>query len=113
MKVTCHCENIEIEVDAPTQLTTCNCSICRRYQALWGYYSPQDVSIKIGEGGSQAYIWGDRGIDFVHCVVCGCVTHYQSVEGQANPVVAVNFRMVREQEFVDVPRRFFDGEAMS
>ncbi len=39
--------------------------------------------------------------------------HYQTVEGQANPVVAVNFRMVREQELVDVPRRFFDGDAMN
>jgi hypothetical protein len=35
----CHCGAIKVKVASkPRQLTSCNCSICRRYGTLWGYY---------------------------------------------------------------------------
>jgi hypothetical protein len=35
----CHCGSIKVKVASkPRQLTSCNCSICRRDGTLWGYY---------------------------------------------------------------------------
>src|SRR5450759_179867 len=42
----CHCGAVHLAIDAPPEtLTECNCSICRRYGALWAYYSPKQVRI--------------------------------------------------------------------
>jgi hypothetical protein len=61
----CHCGDVEITADAlPEILGDCNCSICRRYKALWGYYAPGSVSIKTRGDATAAYIWGDREVAF-------------------------------------------------
>lgn len=110
MKITCHCRNIEIEVTTPVQVTSCNCSICSRYNALWGYYKPEQVTISVGTAGQESYIWGDRELEFVRCSKCGCVTHYRTAPGQPDPRIAVNFRMAQEGEVENVAVRFFDGK---
>jgi hypothetical protein len=36
----CHCGAAKLEIlDVPEEVTDCHCSICRRYAALWAYYS--------------------------------------------------------------------------
>ena len=109
MKLSCHCGNIAIEVEPPLQVTSCNCSVCGRYQSLWGYYSPDKVTVSIGAGKSSPYIWRDKEIAFIHCPVCGCVTHYETLAGQPDPKIAVNFRMAGESEVANIPVRHFDG----
>jgi hypothetical protein len=38
MKGTCHCGNVTWTLDTPPEsVTACNCTICRRYGALWAY----------------------------------------------------------------------------
>lgn len=38
-KASCHCGKVRIEIGTlPATVTDCNCSLCRRYGALWGYY---------------------------------------------------------------------------
>jgi len=40
----CDCGAVQIELDdAPDEVTTCNCGICRRYGALWSYFDPKQV----------------------------------------------------------------------
>jgi hypothetical protein len=40
----CHCGSIRLEVDAPpSEVTECNCSLCRRYGVLWAYCPPRQV----------------------------------------------------------------------
>ena len=40
----CHCGSVRLEVDSPpSEVTECNCSICRRYGVLWAYYPPHQV----------------------------------------------------------------------
>ncbi len=71
MSIECHCKNIKIKPDHfPEELTDCNCSICRRYNSLWGYYHPNQVNIEIGDSGSSGYLWNDKCIEFVHCNRC-------------------------------------------
>ena len=52
----CHCGSVRIHVRrAPRTVTSCNCSICRRYGALWAYYSASSVQIEAPKGGLSSY----------------------------------------------------------
>ena len=105
-RATCHCGNITIEVNqAPDIVTDCHCSICRRYAALWAYYAPDEVVISHREQASQFYIWGDRDIEFHHCTLCHCITHYQTTEQCDVDVVAVNARMFNDLPIDSIPVR--------
>lgn len=74
---TCHCGDITLQTSQKTAtLTQCNCSICRRYGAMWAYYSRKSVSITAKPGSLKPYHWGDGKIDFYHCTRSGCVTHH-------------------------------------
>ena len=108
MEVTCHCNNVTITVDKPTQITQCNCSICSRYMSLWGYYAIGSPKIEIGDFGTHAYTRGAAELRFMRCANCGCVTHYQTNEGHADPRIAINFALARTQ-VADVQIRYFDG----
>lgn len=56
MELSCDCGSIEITVTKPDQVTVCNCAICSRYQALWGYYSPGAVKVRMGGMGGGTHI---------------------------------------------------------
>lgn len=110
MELTCHCGNIKIEVAPPEQVTICNCSICSRYNTLWGYYQPEGVQIEVGEKGEDFYIRGDRELEFVRCKNCGCITHYRTVEDAKDQIVGINFRMSQDEQIAKLPIRYFDGK---
>lgn len=112
MKVTCHCGNIEISIEPPAQVTQCNCSICSRYNVLWGYYDPDKAAVNIGPGGEDIYSWGDQELEFIRCKECGCVTHYRTVKGSGDPKIAVNFRMAGEAEVSGISVRYFNGKEL-
>ena len=109
--LTCHCKNISITVKkSPETVTQCNCSICSRYDALWGYYPPNQVAVVFDKQQSTTYRWGDGCIDFHHCPSCGCITHYTTTEKVEHKKTAVNFRLMNESERQFIPVRKFDGK---
>jgi hypothetical protein len=109
INASCHCGAIQLEIDAPPEaLTDCNCSICRRYGVLWAYYSPQQVHIKPSSGATDAYVWGDRTIEFHRCKTCGCITHWAAID----PAVArmgVNARLMHPEILRPLRIRKLDG----
>jgi hypothetical protein len=91
---------------APSELTSCNCSICRRLGTLWAYYSPSDVRIT---GATATYRWGNQTLDFHHCPACGCTTHWSPLANRAQDRMGVNARLLAP-EVVDAARvRRLDG----
>lgn len=71
----CHCGAVTLSLAAaPTEVTDCNCSLCRRYGVLWAYCSGNDVVIS--EGPTDTYAWNGRHVDFHRCRTCGCLTHW-------------------------------------
>lgn len=87
----CHCGAVQLEVPtAPTELTSCNCSICRRIGGLWSYYSPKLVTIT---GPTATYRSGDKTLDLHHCATCGCTTHWTSIDPTRDRM-GVNIRMM-------------------
>lgn len=108
----CHCGAVSLEINRkPRQLTECNCSICRRYGALWAYYTRKTVRITCSTPESlSAYMWGNKSIEFYHCAKCGCVVFYErSKKIGEKTTVAVNARMLRPQEIAHVRIRKLDG----
>ena len=110
LSASCHCGRIQIKVPAPSAfLIDCNCSICRRYGALWACYSLKQVEIIGHPEHSVAYLWGKQSIQTMHCAVCGCVTHWEALSNESDRKMAVNARNFEAGAWIDVPIRHFDG----
>lgn len=110
LNASCHCGAVQIEIDRkPTSLTECTCSICRRYAALWAYCTAKTARVTAPSGVLVAYLCNDRVIDFYHCKICGCLTHYEEIEKSDDGRVVVNARMFPPEEIRDVKVRTFDG----
>jgi hypothetical protein len=90
----CHCGSIRIDIDSPpTEVTDCNCSICRRYGALWAYYSLRQVRFTPADPRTDVYMWDDRSLQFHRCKICGCVTHWAPVD-KAHDRMGINARLM-------------------
>ena len=101
----CHCGAVRLEAfRAPRQLTDCNCSICRRYGALWAYYSQTTARVVRARAGTRAYTRPGGQLAFHHCVRCGCLTHYT-----AGRRLALNARMLPPEQLAGVRVRRLDG----
>jgi hypothetical protein len=111
MTGSCHCGQVTIRLKAPvTEVTSCNCSICKRSGGLWTYCAPQDVTIE-GEAETDRYIWGDKTLALVRCRTCGCITHWRPLQDGASRM-GINARMLDGIDLTAMPVRQFDGASM-
>ena len=75
----CVCGAVRLAITrAPDELVDCNCSICRRYGALWAYYPLKDVIVPGGL--TDTFMRGPKKIEFHRCKTCGCVTHWSPTD---------------------------------
>jgi hypothetical protein len=103
----CHCGAVTLDVArAPTEVTSCNCSICRRLGTLWAYYAPADVRVT---GATATYQWGDKTIDFHHCATCGCTTHWSPRDNRAADRMGINARLLAPEVQTAARVRRLDG----
>jgi len=79
---------------APEWVVDCNCSLCRRYGALWAYYRPGEVVIVRGSDHMDVYAWGERSLGFHRCRTCGCLTHHSALDSTPPRIRGVNVRMI-------------------
>ena len=99
----CHCDAVRLEMEsAPEEVTDCNCTICRRYGALWAYYPLKDV--RVTNVATDIYMWNKREIEFHRRKHCGCVTHYKS-----HHRIGVNARLMAPEVLARARVRPFDG----
>lgn len=106
----CHCGNIRITFPELTDtVSSCNCSLCRRYGALWAYFTRAQVTLEADSSRLARYRWGDCTIDFWFCAGCGCLTHYTSVDEGPGSRFAVNARMLPPNRIASLKIRHFDG----
>ncbi len=106
MEASCHCGKVKVEAPRPRGLTECNCSICRRYGALWAYYTRPSVRIEAAPRALKGYSWGSKAILFQHCAACGCVVFY---ERERDRRIGVNARMFPPREIASVRIKQLDG----
>jgi hypothetical protein len=107
---TCHCGMIRILVrQLPRTVTSCNCSICRRYGALWAYYKPSSVTVIAPKSALSKYSWNRKVRDYHRCKRCGCVTHYTYRGKQRDSTIGVNATNFEPSALVGVRIRHLDG----
>ena len=112
LTASCHCGAIKVEVPRkPRRLTSCNCSICRRYGALWAYFAASSVTIDAPKDGLSKYSWNRKIRAYYRCKKCGCVTHYAYRTKRRDSTVAVNAVNFEPSALVGVRIRHLDGAA--
>jgi hypothetical protein len=110
ISASCHCGAVRIEVPAPpATLTNCNCSLCRRYGALWAYYPVDAVRVTGHPEHTAGYVWGDKTLRTVRCATCGCITHWEPLQPTADGKLGVNMRNFDPDALGAVRLRRFDG----
>ena len=117
-ELSCHCGEIRIALPRPPDIIhACNCSLCSKAGADWGYYDPTEVSVT-GQG--AAYVRPDRedpGAAIHFCRTCGSTTHFTltpaAVARFGDRVLGVNMRLAEPGALAGVELRFPDGRAWS
>ncbi|MDY0743643.1 hypothetical protein SNE35_03965 [Paucibacter sp. R3-3] len=101
---------MRIEVaGSPEYLIDCNCSICRRYGALWAFYELRQSRIEGAAEHADGYIWGEKTISTFHCRHCGCVTHWEPLALRPDSKFSINARLLEPSAIEGVRVRRFDG----
>ena len=92
----------------PESATACNCTVCRRYGALWAYdYENEGISFS---GSTKIYVRG-KAIEFHFCPSCGCVALWraQRSDEQGRRRIAVNLRLTEPEPIASLPIDHFEG----
>lgn len=116
LHLTCLCGRIRVEIaKRPDFIHECNCTLCSKSGAQWGYFHPSEVRI---EGEAEGYCRQDKpdpGALLQFCGTCGVTTHFVLTEGAAarhgNVVLGVNMRLADEGDLAGVELRYPDGRA--
>jgi hypothetical protein len=106
----CHCGALTWTFEGdPGSVTACNCTVCRRYGALWIYgWEGENVT---ASGPSTVYSRGTE-IGFHFCPSCGSLAFYKGLNTneQGRRRMVANLRMADDPAIVaDLPIDHFDG----
>ena len=102
----CVCGAVRLAISrAPDEVTDCNCTMCRRYGALWAYYSPKDVTVS---GVTDTFSRGPKLSNFHRCKICGCVTHWSALD-KTYDRMGVNARLMEPEVLARARVLRFDG----
>jgi hypothetical protein len=105
----CHCGSVTWRFEGvPDGATACNCTVCRRYGALWAYdYEGQGIHVS---GDTRCYVRG-KACEFHFCPRCACVTHWRGIriEADGRRRIAVNLRLASPEAVAAIPIDHFDG----
>jgi hypothetical protein len=105
----CHCGLVRWQFDGmPESVTACNCTVCRRYGALWAY-DFEDEGIRVS-GPTRAYVRG-KSTEFHFCLNCGCIAFWRGlkIDDDGKRRIAVNLRMTEPGPIAGLPIDHFDG----
>ena len=108
----CHCGRVHWRFDGdPDGATACNCTVCRRYGALWAYdFEGEKIAVA---GPTRVYVRGEKSpLAFHFCETCGCVVYWRllRLDEEGRRRIAVNLRLVEQPDAVAaIPIEHFDG----
>jgi hypothetical protein len=118
MTLSCHCGRVHLTVEKqPAFINDCNCTLCRKSGARWGYFPPSEVLI---DGSTRGYRRTDRedpNAEIHFCAECGSTTHFVLTQGAVskfgNTLMGVNMGLADERDLCGVEVRYPDGQAWS
>ena len=118
MRLSCHCGHVVLQTEKrPDFIHECNCTLCQKTGAIWGYFQPREVAVV---GTTIGYSRADKsepGVSIRFCPQCGSTTHFELTDATiakfGNTMLGVNMRLVDERELEGVELRYPDGRAWS
>lgn len=118
LNLSCHCGHVSVRAARrPDFINECNCSLCQKTGAMWGYYQPDDVRI---DGATAGYCRADKaepGVSIRFCANCGATTHFQLTDATivkfGNTMLGVNMRLANESDLDGIELRYPDGRSWS
>ena len=120
LTLSCHCGQLRVRTKKlPDYIHECNCSLCGKTGARWGYFHPSEVSVEGSvEGAATGYCRRDKeepGACVNFCATCGVTTHFVLTESAAarfgNVVMGVNMRLAEAGDLAGIELRYPDGRA--
>ena len=87
IKLTCHCGEIEAEINISNKLEKfirCNCSICKRKGAIMSMVKNENFKIIKGEEKLKLYQFHTKVAKHFFCSDCGIYTHHNP---RSNPAM--------------------------
>lgn len=115
MTGTCLCCAVSVTISTrPDFIHDCNCSLCRKAGAGWGYFPSADVR---ATGETLAFSRHDKnppGVQVHACKSCGTATHFVLTEAflkqnETADLTGVNMRIFEPDDLKGVEVRFPDG----
>lgn len=109
----CHCgaAGWTLEGD-PGSITACNCSLCRRYGALWAYDYENERAAVVGETHTYRRKEKERpALEIVFCPACAGVIAWRGLhsEKDGRTRMAVNVRLAPPEAVAGLSIDHFDG----
>jgi len=108
----CHCGQAGWRLAGdPGSITACNCTLCRRYGALWAYdYEDGRIAVT-GPTASYARDRDDPALEMLFCPSCACVLAWRGLrlEADGRRRMAVNLRLAPPEAVADLRIDRFDG----
>lgn len=108
----CHCGACRWTlIGDPGPATACNCTLCRRYGALWAYdYEGGRIAV-LGEPAAYRRGRDDPALEILFCPACAGVLAWRGLrlEADGRRRMAVNLRLASPDRVAHFPIDHFDG----
>lgn len=109
----CHCGRIAFDVEGElAEVTSCNCSICRRKGTLMWFVPRQAMTLRTSPDAMGTYTFHKHAIRHRFCPTCGIHPFGEAVSPSGEAVAAVNVRCLEGIEPSALTIRPFDGRAL-
>ena len=111
-KGSCHCQAISFEIDTDfPELTTCDCSICIRKNALMVKVHESSIRIITGEANLAKYQFHTETAEHFFCNICGIYPFHR--KRVAPDCYGVNVFCLEGFDATGIPVRATDGKGMT
>ena len=93
----------------PEYVNQCDCSVCLRIGAAWGYFGNGEVTIEGETGRFQPSDIAEPGLSFHFCPSCGSTTNWAALAHAPRERMGVNMRLFKPGDLDGLEARFSDG----
>lgn len=110
---TCHCGKCSWWLAGdPGSITACNCTLCRRYGALWAYgYETETMTVTGPTAAYRRVEVETPSLEILFCPACAGVLAWRGLDLHDNGRrrMAVNIRLAAPEAVMDLKIKQFDG----
>jgi hypothetical protein len=108
----CHCGAVRFRVDSPIEeLTTCDCSLCAKRNALMAKVPEQALTVLEGEAMLTLYEWNTHRAKHYFCSRCGIYVFHR--KRAAPDHFGVNVFCLENFDATSIPVRATEGASMT